>query len=129
MRRSRLRGARIGEPAEPLDPPGVDPVDALLPASRPGPAGQVDVLSTWTPLDRWPANEAIVCTSQPIRARSVRHRRRVACVENRGRSAASASRRTIFDQLHSVSGWPWLRRDSDRNSGPLARLMAARCRR
>ena len=51
------------------------------------------------------------------------------CVENSGRSAATAILRMTFDQVHSVSGCPWLRRDSDRNNGPLARLIAARCRR
>jgi hypothetical protein len=41
------------------------------------------------------------------------------CVENRGTSAANATRRTTFDQLHKLNGSPWLRRDSDKNSGPL----------
>ncbi|WP_353961661.1 transposase [Streptomyces sp. NBC_01669] len=30
---------------------------------------------------------------------------------------------------HRLSGWAWLRRDSDRNSGPRARLTVARCAR
>jgi hypothetical protein len=78
---------------------------------------------------RCPAKVAIACTSQPIRARSVRHRCRVVWVENRGTSASSATRRTTFDQVHMLSGSAWLRRDSDKNSGPLARLITARCRR
>jgi hypothetical protein len=80
-------------------------------------------------VDRCPANVAIACSSQPIRARSVRHRCRVVWVENRGTSATSATRRTTFDQVHKVSGSPRLRLDSDKNSGPLARLSVARCRR
>jgi hypothetical protein len=47
-------------------------------------------------------------------------------VENRSTSAATAIRRTTFDQVHSVSGWAWLRRDSDKNNAPRARLMLAR---
>jgi hypothetical protein len=35
--------------------------------------------------------------------------------------------RTTFDQVHSVRGSALLRRDSDRNSGPRARLSVARC--
>jgi hypothetical protein len=50
-------------------------------------------------------------------------------VENRGTSAATAIRRTTFDQVHKVSGSAWLRCDSDKNSGPRARLIVARCRR
>ena len=34
--------------------------------------------------------------------------------------------RTTFDQVHRVSGCPWLRQGSDRNSGPLAQLIVAR---
>jgi hypothetical protein len=78
---------------------------------------------------RCPAKVAIACTSQPIRARSVRHRCRVVWVEKRGTSAASAARRTTFDQDHKLSGSAWLRRDSDKNNRPRARLTAARCRR
>ena len=47
-------------------------------------------------------------------------------VENRSTSAATAIRRTTYDQVHSVSGWAWLRRDSDKNNAPRARLMLAR---
>jgi len=32
-----------------------------------------------------------------------------------------------FDQLHKVSGSAWLRRDSDKNNGPRARLSEPRC--
>ena len=45
------------------------------------------------------------------------------------RPAANATRRTTFDQVHKVSGSAWLRRDSDRNSGPRARLSVPRWRR
>ena len=76
---------------------------------------------------RCPAKVAIACSSQPIRARSVRHRCRVVWVENRGRLAANATRRTTFDHVHNVSGSAWLRRDSDRNNPPRARLSVARC--
>lgn len=76
---------------------------------------------------RCPAKDAMACNSQPIRAKSVRHRWRVVWVENRSTPAARARRRTTFDQVHRVSGWPWLRRDSDRNSGPRARLTVVRC--
>ena len=69
-------------------------------------------------VERCPAKVAIACSSQPIRARSVRHRCRVVWVENRGTPAASAIRRTTFDQVHKVSGSARLRRDSDKNSGP-----------
>ena len=47
------------------------------------------------------------------------------CLENRGTSAATAIRRTTFDQVHKVSGSAWLRCDSDNNSGPRARLIVA----
>lgn len=40
---------------------------------------------------------------------------------------ASATRRTTFDQVHNVNGSAQLRRDSDKNSGPLARLSVQRC--
>ena len=69
-------------------------------------------------VERCPAKAAIACTSQPIRARSVRHKCRMVCVENRCTPAVTAMRRTTFDQVHSVSGWAWLRRDSDRNNAP-----------
>jgi hypothetical protein len=39
------------------------------------------------------------------------------------------ARRTTFDQDHQVNGSAWLRRDSDKNSGPRARLIVARRRR
>ena len=64
------------------------------------PAGQVDVAAASTRCERCPANVAIACSSQPIRARSVKHRCRVVCVENRGTSAANAIRRTTFDHVH-----------------------------
>ena len=48
------------------------------------------------------------------------------CVENRSTPEARAIRRTTFDQVHRLSGCAWLRRDSDRNSGPRARLTEAR---
>lgn len=48
------------------------------------------------------------------------------CVENRSTPDASASRRTTFDQVHRLNGWAWLRRDSDKNNGPRARLTEAR---
>ena len=67
---------------------------------------------------RCPANVAIACSSQPIRARSVKHRCRVVWVENRGRLAANATRRTTFYQVHNVTGSARLRRDSDRNKPP-----------
>ncbi|GLY08655.1 hypothetical protein Acsp01_90340 [Actinoplanes sp. NBRC 101535] len=54
---------------------------------------------------RWPAKVAIACNSQPIRARSVKHRCRVVWVENRGISAASAMRRITFDHVHKLNGW------------------------
>jgi hypothetical protein len=47
-------------------------------------------------------------------------------VENRSTPEASASRRTSFDQVHRLSGWAWLRRDSDKNNVPRARLTEAR---
>lgn len=34
-------------------------------------------------------------------------------------------RRTTFDHVHKLNGSAWLRRDSDRNSGPRARLISA----
>ena len=37
-------------------------------------------------VERWPANVAIACSSHPMRARSVRHKCRVVCVENCGSS-------------------------------------------
>jgi hypothetical protein len=40
---------------------------------------------------RCPAKVAIVCSSQPIRPRSVRHRCRVVCVENRGTSGGQGN--------------------------------------
>ena len=49
------------------------------------------------------------------------------CVENRGTSAVTAIRWTTFDHVHKVSGRAWLRRDSDKNNGPRARLRPARC--
>ncbi len=51
------------------------------------------------------------------------------CVENRSTPEARAIRRTTFDQVHKLNGWAWLRRDSDRNNGPLARLTETRCAR
>jgi len=47
-------------------------------------------------------------------------------VQNRATPAASATRRITFDQVHKVSGSAWLRRDSDRNSGPRTPPPAAR---
>lgn len=51
-----------------------------------------------------------------------RHRCRVVWVENRGTSTSSATRRTTFDHDQKVSGSARLRRDSDKNIGPRARL-------
>ena len=67
------------------------------------PAGQVDISSVES-VRRCPAKVAIVCSSQPIRARSVRHRCRVVWVENFGTSAADAIRCTTFDRVHKL-GW------------------------
>jgi hypothetical protein len=39
-----------------------------------------------------------------MRAKSVKHRCRVVCVENRGTPAATAIRRTTFDQVHKLNG-------------------------
>ena len=47
------------------------------------------------------------------------------CVENRGTPASTAILRTTFDQVHKLSGSARLRRDSDKNSGPRARLTVA----
>jgi hypothetical protein len=49
-------------------------------------------------------------------------------VENRGTPAANATRRTTFDQVHKVNGSARLRRDSERNNGPRARLSLPRWR-
>lgn len=76
---------------------------------------------------RCPANVAIACSSQPIRAGSVKHSCRVVSVEDRGRLAANATHRTTFDHVHNVTGSAWLRRNSDRNKPPRARLSVARC--
>src|SRR5688500_15870935 len=62
---------------------------------------------------RWPAKLASRCSSQPPRARSVRHRCRSVWVEKRGTSACWASRRTTIDQVQRLIGCPRLRRDSD----------------
>ena len=70
---------------------------------------------------RCPANAAIAWISQPIRARSVRHRCRVVCVDNRDNPADEATRRTTFDHVHNVTGCAGLRRDSDNNNGPRGR--------
>ena len=43
-----------------------------------------------------------------------------------GSSAANASRLTTFDQVHRLSGAARLRRNSDKNNGPRARLIVAR---
>lgn len=43
-------------------------------------------------------------------------------MENRGTSASSTIR-TTFDQAHNVSGWAWLRRDSDKNNRPQGPLI------
>ena len=48
-------------------------------------------------------------------------------MEKRGSFAANAIRRTTFDHVHNVTGCAWLRRDSDRNKPPRARLSVARC--
>ena len=55
---------------------------------------------------RWPANRAMVCSSHPHRARSVRQRCRNVCVLKRGMSARRASARTTLDQVQMLIGSP-----------------------
>jgi hypothetical protein len=52
-----------------------------------------------------------------------------AAPSSRPRSSCPTGREQPFDQVHNVNGSPLLRRDSDKNNGPLARLRVARCRR
>ena len=89
------------------------------------PAGEVDVLQRGRGF-RWPAKLAISCSSQPDRARSVRHKWRGVWVLKRDTPARTASARTTLDHVQRVIGRARLRRDSERKSSPRAALSPRR---
>jgi hypothetical protein len=93
------------------------------------PSGHVPWRSVESVL-RCPTEAAIACTSQPIRATWVRHRCRVAWVENHGTSAAARPGFSHARKTPVPAGWPrrYRPRPPLRDAGPDPRwLIGAAC--